>query len=196
MAKEASISINVLIDRIYRHPLLKDVSREIIIDSLVDFIRLVGVPSMFTTEEKVLTIKSYKTTLPKSCIKVLSVKDKEGKAFTPYTSTDSCSSQLKYKVQNNVLYTGIPSGEVKVEYQVIPTDDEGLPMLPDNASFLRAIEAYIKKNYFTILVDLGQLHSSVLQNAQQEYAWAVGDCSSEFKRVTFEELSAINKSIT
>ena len=67
-------------------------------------------------------------------------------------------------------------------------------MLPDNSSFIRALEAYIKVKQFTILFDLGKLQAGILQNAQQEYAWAVGDCQSEFNRMSIDEMESFANS--
>ena len=72
-------------------------------------------------------------------------------------------------------------------YLAIATDSEGYPLLPDNSSYTRALELYIKKQWFTILFDLGKIGPAVLQNTQQEYAWAVGDCQSEFNRLSIDK---------
>jgi len=41
-------------------------------------------------------------------------------------------------------------------------DEEGLPMIPDNPIFLKTLELYIKKEYFTILFDMGKISPAVL----------------------------------
>ena len=42
-------------------------------------------------------------------------------------------------------------------YRALPVDGEGIPLIPDNSVFYRALEAYVKKNWFTILFDLGKI---------------------------------------
>ena len=44
---EQQQSIKVICDKIMRHPLLQDLSIETIVDYSIDFMRIVGVPSMF-----------------------------------------------------------------------------------------------------------------------------------------------------
>ena len=34
---------------------------------------------------------------------------------------------------------------------------------------------------------LGKISTSVLQNTQQEYAWAAGDCQNEFQRMDLDD---------
>lgn len=96
-------------------------------------------------------------------------------------------SNYTYKIQGNCLFTNIQSGDMDVAYIGIPVDEEGFPMILDNSSYLRALELYIKKQWFTILFDMGKIQGPVLQNVQQEYAWAVGDCESEFNRMTVDQ---------
>jgi hypothetical protein len=44
----------------------------------------------------------------------------------------------------------------------MPLDDEGYPLLPDEPTFLRALELYIKKQWFTILFDMNKISPAVL----------------------------------
>jgi hypothetical protein len=53
-------------------------------------------------------------------------------------------------------------------------DEDGFPLIPDNQSFKKALEYYIKREYFTILFDIGVITAPVLTNAEQRYAWYVG----------------------
>lgn len=41
---EQFTSLKVVADKVTRHPLLKDISLETMIDQIIDFMRLVGVP--------------------------------------------------------------------------------------------------------------------------------------------------------
>ena len=82
-----------------------------------------------------------------------------------------------------IIYTSIKEGTIEIAYQAIILDEEGLPVIPDNSKFIRALEAYIKKQWFTILFDTGTIQGPILQNVQQEYAWAVGACETEYQKM-------------
>lgn len=124
----------------------------------------------------------------------------EIKNYTKYMNTFEFVNKMKvfyqtpnadkaptYKIQGSCLFTSIESGDIEVAYIGIKTDEDGFPMILDNSSYLRALEMYIKKQWFTVLFDMGKIQGPVLQNVQQEYAWAVGDCESEFNRMTFDQ---------
>ena len=194
---EQYINIKVVLDRILRHPLMQDLSLETAVDYTIDFMRIVGMPRMFTEKVVRIPIDKYRALLPCDYYQTIQVRIPGGPALV--YSTDSFHMNNKgnsstYKIQGNIIYTSIESGELELAYLAISTDADGYPLLPDNSSFTRALELYIKKQWFTILFDLGKITSAVLQNTQQEYAWAVGDCQSEFNRMSIDQMEAFSNS--
>lgn len=176
---------------------MQDLSLETAVDYTIDFMRIVGMPRMFTEKVVRITIDKYRALLPCDYYQTIQVRIPGGHALV--YSTDSFHMSNKgnsstYKIQGNIIYTSIESGELELAYLAISTDADGYPLLPDNSSFTRALELYIKKQWFTILFDLGKITSAVLQNTQQEYAWAVGDCQSEFNRMSIDQMEAFSNS--
>ena len=187
-----------------RHPLMRDISLETAVDYTVDFMKIVGVPSMFMEKTEIVEVKNYRAKLPCDYYQMIQVRKINGPAFR-YSSDSFHMSECKdnnkkdladltYKIQGNLIYTSIEEGEIELSYEAIATDSEGYPLLPDNSSFTRALELYIKKQWFTILFDLGKINPNVLQNVQQEYAWAVGDCQTEFNRLSIDKAESFYNS--
>lgn len=194
---EQYINIKVILDKILRHPLMQDLSLETAVDYTIDFMRIVGMPRMFTEKVIRITVDKYRALLPCDYYQTIQVRIPGGHALV--YSTDSFHMSNKgnsstYKIQGNIIYTSIESGELELAYLAVSTDEDGYPLLPDNSSFTRALELYIKKQWFTILFDLGKITPAVLQNTQQEYAWAVGDCQSEFNRMSIDQMEAFSNS--
>ena len=195
---EQYTNVKIILDKILRHPLMQDLSLETAIDYTIDFMRIVGVPGMFEEKVERLVIDRYRAKLPCDYYKVIQVRFPNGPALIHSTDSFFMSgkggNQFTYKIQGNIIYTSIEKGELEIAYLSIPTDSDGYPLLPDNSSFTRALELYIKKQWFTILFDLGKISPAVLQNTQQEYAWAVGDCQTEFNRMSIDEMEAFSNS--
>lgn len=194
---EQYINIKVILDKILRHPLMQDLSLETAVDYTIDFMRIVGMPRMFTEKVARITVDKYRALLPCDYYQTIQVRIPGGHTLT--YSTDSFhmgnrGNSSTYKIQGNIIYTSIESGELELAYLAISTDEDGYPLLPDNSSFTRALELYIKKEWFTILFDLGKITPAVLQNTQKEYAWAVGDCQSEFNRMSIDQMEAFSNS--
>ena len=201
---ESYTNIRLILDKIMRHPLMRDISLETAVDYTVDFMKIVGVPSMFMEKTEIVEVKNYRAKLPCDYYQMIQVRKINGPAFR-YSSDSFHMSECKdnnkkdladltYKIQGNLIYTSIEEGEIELSYEAIATDSEGYPLLPDNSSFTRALELYIKKQWFTILFDLGKINPNVLQNVQQEYAWAVGDCQTEFNRLSIDKAESFYNS--
>ena len=202
---EQQQSIKVIFDKIMRHPLLQDLSIETIVDYSIDFMRIVGVPSMFEEKVEKAEVINYRASLPCDYYQMIQIRALDPNynilgAFR-YSSDSFHMSNTKpeyadysYKVQGNIIYLSVPNGLIEIAYQAIPIDSDGYPLIPDNSSFTRALEAYIKKQHFTILFDLGKIGNGPLAQVQQDYAWAVGDCQSEFNRMTIDKAESFYNS--
>lgn len=209
---EKTTNIRVIADKLMRHPLMADIPFETIIDFTIEFISLVGCPKLFTEKTKILEVNNYRAELPcdyESMIQVRTAKKVDDnypkhRAHIAYRyATDSFhfsenkanvgryGTDLTYKVQGCVIFTSTENTPIEIAYNAIATDDEGYPLIPDNTSFLRGLKAYIKKEWFTIKFDEGKIHPNIFNQALQDYAWAVGDCQSEFNRLSLDKAESL-----
>lgn len=284
MAKQTT-SIKVVLDNVLTHPLLQDVSIERAIAYTLEFMKLVGHPTVFENKVATITIANYRAILPDDFYEMNQVRVTSTKKMLRYTTdtfhmansnnlsahsyyisnhqifsttktgniilyyvnqvtnssnitsynnvqvtltlnnysailpadfadiikiTDTTGNILysqnyganptladdTYKIQGNIIYTTFQFGDIDISYQAISLDNDGYPMIPDDAEFIRALELYIKKKWFTILFDMGKINGNVLSNTQQEYAWAVGACQSEFNRLTIDQMESLVNSLT
>ena len=195
---ENLISIKELTDELYIHPIMQKIPIETIVRFAVNFMRLMGVPNMFVEKCIVLDVKNYRAPLPCDFYKIIQVRTdkRNGYGCGIYRSaTDTFhmsdnhedSKDLTYKIQNSIIYTSTKDTPIEISYKAIATDEYGFPMIPDNASYIRALKAFIKKEWFTIKFDLNEISQQALINAQQDYAFAAGDCDSEFNRMSLDE---------
>lgn len=194
-----SINIKQLIDRVRRHPLLADIPMESIVDYTVDFLQIVGLPTAFMESTAIVSIDNYRGLLPDDFMEIIQVRTTTNPVIyyrytsdTFHTSGNKLhSSPYTYKIQGSYIYTSERKCDIEISYLAIETDKCGLPVIPDNAKFLRAIEAFIKYKHFTVLFDCGKITGQVLEKADQEYCWAVGACQSEFNRLTLDKAETV-----
>lgn len=196
-------NIRLILDKLMRHPLMRDLTLETAVDYTIDFMRIIGAPKMFIEKTEVLEINKYRAPLPCDYYQMIQVRDGSGKVFRYSTDSfhmsdckrnNSINLGLTYKIQGGIIYTSIEKGKIEISYEAIATDSEGYPLLPDNSNFTRALEQYIKLQWFTILFDLGKISQAVLNNTQQEYAWAVGSCSTDMVRLSIDEMESFTNS--
>lgn len=194
-------------DRLTRHPMLQDLTLETAIDYAVEFMRIVGVPTTFIDKTDVVEIHNYRGELPCDFYEIIQVRllPKPGQppelapVFRHTTDTFHMSplkakiSDLTYKIQGTCIFTApLRDGPIEISYKAMPIDEEGSPLIPDNSSYTRALEAFIKKEWFTIQFDQAKINPQIMQKADQDYAWAVGQCQTDLIRPTIDQMESIS----
>ena len=201
------INVREVLSRILKHPLLQDVTLEQAVQYTLDFISVFGMPRLYQDKEEMVHIEDFRAKLPCDLISINQIKEcKTGIClrsmtdnFMPKERYDEDAGykkiqELTFKTQGQVLFTSFKTGDVLISYKAIPIDKDGFPLLIDNPVFLRTLEAYIKKEVFTILFDMGKITPAVLQNTQQQYAWLAGQLQSEFTIPSISEMESLKRS--
>ena len=197
-------NIRRILDRVMRHPMMRDIPLETAVEYAVDFISLLGTPGLYLEKTAIVPVKDWRGQLPCDFEHMIQVRAKNpsGMYVTYRYSGDSFHmsnksvtadqhGNLTYKIQGTVIFTSTKDTDLEIAYRAFAVDEDGFPLLPDNASFLRGLENYIKLQWFTIKYDMGQLSQAVMDNTQREYDWTVGDAQSEFSRLSLDEAETL-----
>lgn len=200
------VNIRTVLDRLMRHPLLTDLSLEAAIQYCIDFIGAMGLPNIYIEKIEDIEIRDYRGMLPCDLISINQVRTlRDGICMRSMTDNFNANpinngrlsrGENTFKTQGRIIYTSFKEGDIQISYKAIPVDEEGFPMIPDNSIFLKALELYIKKEWFTIQFDLGKISPAVLQNTQQSYAFVAGQCNSEFLLPSVNEMQSITNMLT
>lgn len=280
-------NIRLILEKIRRNPMLREIPLETVIDYTEDFIRIVGCPTEFLEKTTVIKIDKYKGELPDDFHDVIQVREaSDDLAKGKYISTEALARliysllneyddeygetavqvesdanpirentifsvmdidnggygsltiglnvdnaegsnvdmsgfnfksgyrsmrgstdtfhfngqpkgcrEFTYKIQNHRIFTSEESGYVEMSYLALAIDEDGLPLIPDNSKFTRALEWYIKLQHYTNLFECGKIDVRVLNNTQQEYCWAVGAYESECHRLSIDEMQSLTNSL-
>ena len=199
------ISLKQILDNILDHPMLKDVSFERAVNHTINFIRIVGCPRIFEEKTATVEIKDYRGVIPYDFNDIIQVRmhncnNDNYKVFRYSTDNFHMSENKKesfdltYKIQGNIIFTSIKNGTIEIAYNSFAVDSDGYPLIPDNSSFINALELYIKKKYFTILFDTGKITPAVYNQVCQDYAWAVGQAQSDLIRPSLDQLESFTNS--
>ena len=200
------INIREALSRTLRHPLLQDVNLEQVVQYTIDFIGIFGLPQMYQHKEVTLKVDAFRCELPCDLISIELVKDcKSGismRSMTdvfnpqrnhPYFGERRRFHELSFKTQGRTLFTSFEHGMISIAYLSVAVDETGLPMLIDDPIYMLALDAYIKREVFTILFDQGKLQPAVLQNAEKRYAYAAGRLGAHFKMPSLSEMESITR---
>lgn len=194
------VSIQEIASRLTRHPLMAEITIEPIVQYTIDFMHYVGTPIIFEDDFDTVKIRNYRGALPCNLLSVTQIRNKKT-GISMRSTTDSFSGhphnkhsnkgEDTFKTKGRVIFTSFEEGEVEIAFKSIKVDEHGFPLIPDDGVFLRTLELYIKKEYFTILHDLSKISFQALTNAQQEYAFAVGNLTSRYKMPSVSEMQSI-----
>ena len=199
MIKERNNFVNIreVLARVTSHPMLKNVDLEQAIRYTVDFLSIVGCPTFYLDKEVDIAIEDYRGLMPCDLVSIIQVKDKKT-GFCMHSMTDTFNprennfnTESTFKTQGNVILTSFRTGEITISYKALPVDETGIPLLIDNANFLKALELYIKKEKFGDLYDEGKIRDGIMIKAEKDYAWAVAQCEKEFIMPSLSELQSI-----
>lgn len=201
-----TISIKTVMDKITRHPLLKDIPFDTVLDYSIDFIRIVGIPLFFQEKVEKIEIKEWRGLLPCDFYEIIQVRmlnkgqfpDGVNPAFRystdsfHYSDRKPLATDPTYKIQGNCIFTSIKEGTIEIAYRAIQLDDDGYPVIPDDSIFTRALEAYIKLQWFTIQFDMGKINQAIMQKAEQDYSWYVGQCQNSLRVPTIDQMESLS----
>lgn len=110
-------------------------------------------------------------------------------------------ADLTYKIQGNVIVVSIPEGDIRIAYLAMKVDEEGWPMIINNASFIRALKSYIKMKWFERLLECDELSvnaknaNMIFQNAQQDYYGNIAQAENSLLDITPEKMENIGRII-
>ena len=210
MVKEIKYtSIRRVLDNLLDHPMLTNLTLEQAVRYVVRFIELNGFSKLYQDKTAFVDIHEFRGILPCDLISIVQVKDDKSKiclrsmtdSFTPRPEDTNPNHpeyypELSFKTQGRVIFTSFSEGCVEIAYKAIAIDEDGFPMLVDNETYLAALEAYIKKQVFTIKFDQGKIAAGVLENAKQDYAFLAGQLNSEFMIPSISEMQSLTNTIT
>lgn len=191
------ISVRQILDDLLADDMMRGLSLERAVNYAAEFMQVVGMPPEFENKVEKVEIEDWRGKLPCDLYEIVQVKDPKGFAYISAEGSFGNRNHpeqypaFTYMVKGDIIFTSTKSIDLLVSYLAIPTDDYGFPLIPENAAYIRALELYIQKRYFTILFNNGKINQNVLANTQQEYAFYVGQAQSDLIRPSLDQMESI-----
>jgi len=164
--------VEVVIDKLVRTFRLKDWQYDIeeLVEDIADAIKHIGAAKVYAEKTATLTFNGYMAKLPKDLQNI--------KGLNP--------SGQRYRESGSFLECQVPDGtELQLEYQAMPLDTRGYPLVPDSAAVREAIMWYMVK----ILVLQKEITSVNFQYAEQEWQWRCGSARGDLNALSVQDVS-------
>tara|TARA_Y100000004_G_scaffold195443_1_gene262466 strand:- start:6422 stop:7321 length:900 start_codon:yes stop_codon:yes gene_type:complete len=118
--------------------------------------------------------------------------DYSGMMTFDMTDYDTTSDHpITFDLNNNNITLSVKEGQVCMAYLAIPTDEEGLPLIPEDTSYQLAIKKYLTMKIDYIAWRRGELRSDIFQHSEQEWQWYVGQAGNKAKMPNIDQLEFI-----
>jgi len=102
---------------------------------------------------------------------------------------------VTFDINNDFITFNVKSGRACLAYMAFPVDDEGFPMIPDNAKYVEAVTRYLIMKLDYIGWRTNQVSKDVYMDAKQEYEWYVGSITNELKIPDLNQMESLKNAL-
>lgn len=95
-----------------------------------------------------------------------------------YATGTGMDGDATYKLENGYIFTGFSDGQVEIAYQAFPTDDKGLPMVPDNERIIRCVVYNLADRIGFRMMMADQLSLQKYEFINREAVWYMGSAQN------------------
>ena len=120
--------------------------------------------------------------------------DNFGNVFSTNLGPKSRSLPLEFEINDNYITFNVKEGKLCMAYYAFPTDEEGFPLIPDDASYKQAVIKYV-----TMKIDYIRWRQqpdsnglkALYEDAKKEYEWYIGQAVSKAKRPDMNKMEGL-----
>lgn len=125
--------------------------------------------------------------------------DNFGNTFSPQAlplNTRVVASPPTFSINNNYITFDIKEGKVCMAYLAFPLDDEGLPFIPDDVKYKRAVTSYLQMKMDYVLWRQGMLADKIYLKDEEDWRWNVASVSSHLKMPDVSQMESLRRQLT
>jgi hypothetical protein len=101
----------------------------------------------------------------------------------------------KYKLNSNFIFTNFKDGFVEMSYKAYPVDSLGMPMVPDNIRFIKAVEWYLtsRMDYKKWRTTRNPVDEKVWETSDRESLWYIASARSGARSPSLGMMESIKR---
>lgn len=202
MTHTNTISVGAILWSVMRNPLANDLNYDEAAEFAIEAIRLIGAPVLFGDKLAEVKIENHKGYLPADILSIRAVRNIENNAaFREATNTfhDSDNhrelTEYTYTIQQRVIKPSIENGCLEISYQALLTDENGYPLIVDNAKLKLAIEYYILHRFLEPLYMMGKITDKAFHYVEQKRHFYMGSAATNLQMPSPDKMESIMNGI-
>ena len=125
--------------------------------------------------------------------------DNFGNIFSPQAlplNNRIVSSPPSYSLNSSYITFNVKEGKVCMAYYAFPLDEEGLPLIPDDVKYKRAVSSYLQLKLDYLLWRQGVLDDKIYMKSEEDWKWNVASASSHLKMPDLNQMESLRRQIT
>lgn len=200
------VSSNRVFDKAFRdHPFLIDnLELSDSLEWMGDIIGLMGTNSMLDKKICTIEIEDYKGKLPIDLVTIDAVRYDEGSSYVAMryegdafgasmhcstkTENFNCSSDVTYKLNNDFIFTSFEEGDIQIAYLAFPIDEQGFPLIPDDAAVIEAVTWYLAYKIAYRKFITNEMTERQFNYIEKQKDWYVGKAISRGKMLSKDQM--------
>jgi hypothetical protein len=166
-----------------------------LVTHIYDAMRVIGGLKSNTQDTLKLTVTENRCKIPADIEDILEIAfDHKIYGIVPLMKVDNINTdfQLVYMIYNGYIYTDIPNGDIYVRVSILPLDDNGRPLIPNEVYYEKAVLHYLFERlmYKAYLQD--QIDERKYERIRQDWLFYCGSAKSASMFMRKDEQNIFN----
>ena len=121
------------------------------------------------------------------------VRQAQGRIVT--SSTRNIDYIPKYKLNNNYIFTNFKEGFVEMAYKAFPVDQFGMPMIPDDIRFVKAVEWFLisRIDYKKWRSTRNASDEKIWRESDREALWYISSARAKARTPSLDQMESIKR---
>jgi hypothetical protein len=202
------ISIDRIVERFYTDYGIQDqVDWMVFVEWISECMGLMGVPVGYIDKVATLEVEEHRVQLPCDYYMYSGIRMYNSKTTLRETtdtfeySTNTTASPLEstmldgtYDINNNYIHTSFEEGTIELAYKAVPTDERGLPMIPEDDKVVRMLISYLGYKNGMKMFLRNQIDERRYRILEQEYYFNVGAARCKLLTPSVDRMETIKNS--
>lgn len=124
------------------------------------------------------------------------LREKQSNKYIYFRRTpSSLQEQETYTINSNFIFTSIKDGQLMLFYTAFPVDVDGLPLIPDDTKYKRAIASYITERIDYRLWRTNRINREVYEQSSREWLFNVGSAKNKALMFTLDQAESFKNQV-
>ena len=115
---------------------------------------------------------------------------------SPIGGNVSSTNVITFDINDSYITFSVQKGKACMAYWAFPLDEEGFPLIPDDAKYKRAVQDYLiyKVDYRLWRQDL--ITDKVFKQSEANWLWSIASVGGHLKMPSLEQMELLKNSLT